>query len=176
MPIKLEFTDDQYPFEGFTHTRKVARAVALDENGNVAIHLIVRHDVFCGQTYYETPGGGVDEGETFEEAVVRECDEELGCVVEVGEYLGEVVDAYNLIKRKNINHYFLVYIKERKQKHFASLGDLMITETRYVPIDEAIRLYENLEDTQVAKLVKQRELPILKEAKRVLEMKAKQKQ
>lgn len=168
MPIELKLLDDQYPFEGFTHTRPIARAIAFDKDGNVAIHRICRNDIFCGQTYFETPGGGVDEGETYEQALVRECDEELGAKVEVGEYLGEVIDAYNLIKRQNVNRYYIAYIKEKTHKHFASLGDTMIQETIYVPLDEAIRLYENMEDKLLAKLVKQRELPILLEAKRIL--------
>ncbi|MCR5490911.1 MAG: NUDIX hydrolase [Bacilli bacterium] len=168
MAIKLELQDDQYPFTGFNHTRKVARAIALDESGKVAIHFIHREDMFCDQTYYETPGGGVDEGETFEEALIRECDEELGAVVEVGEFIGEVIDAYNLIGRKNINRFYFAYIKKRKQKHFASSGDQMIKDTLYLDIDEAIKLYEGMPDTLVSGLVKQRELPILREAKRLL--------
>lgn len=37
----------------------------------------------AGQIYYLFPGGGVDEGETHEEAAVREAHEELGLEVEL---------------------------------------------------------------------------------------------
>ena len=36
----------------------------------------------AGQVYWATPGGGVEEGETYEAAAVRELQEETGLVVE----------------------------------------------------------------------------------------------
>ena len=39
------------------------------------------------RTYWVFPGGGVDEGENRKEALVRECKEELGLDVEVGEMI-----------------------------------------------------------------------------------------
>ena len=38
-------------------------------------------------TYYVIPGGGQEHGENLHEAVIRECKEELGADVEVGELL-----------------------------------------------------------------------------------------
>ncbi|MCQ2742770.1 MAG: NUDIX hydrolase [Bacilli bacterium] len=167
----IRLKDDQYPFKGVTHVRDVARAIVLNEDGKIAIHRIYRNDVFCDQHYLETPGGGVDEGETPEEAVIRECEEELGYIVEVLEKIGRVDDFYNLIGRENHNFFFLCKIKEYKGKHFESDGDNFIQETIWIDIDEAISLYEKMEDTFVSKLVKQRELPMLKEAKKVLDNK-----
>lgn len=53
--------------------------ILLIENGKVA--LIERHR--AGLDYYVFPGGGVDEGETPEQAAVREAFEELGVEVVV---------------------------------------------------------------------------------------------
>lgn len=63
------------------------RAVAiLIEDGRVA--LMERHR--SGRHYFTFPGGGVDPGETAEQAVVREMEEETGLHVVVKQKLGEV--------------------------------------------------------------------------------------
>jgi len=159
------YQDDQYPFSGFDHLRQVARAIVINEEGKVALHHIKRNDMFCDQEYFETPGGGVDEGETPEEALVRECEEELGLIVEPIEELAVVKDAYNLIKRQNENHFFLAKAARKTKKHFESEGDAYIVGTLWITIDEAIKLMEEMDRTLVSGLVRQRELPVLRLAK-----------
>ena len=162
--MKLEFKlqDTEYPFQGFDHTREIARAFLFNDEGKVAIHRIYRDDMFCKQGYFETPGGGIDEYETPEEACKRECFEEIGCQIKVLKEIAIVEDAYNLIKRKNINHYYLAHLESNGKKHFESEGDQFIQETLWVSLEEAIKLYEEMPDEKVSLLVKQRELPILK--------------
>jgi 8-oxo-dGTP pyrophosphatase MutT (NUDIX family) len=58
----------------------------LIENGKVA--LIERHR--AGKHYYVFPGGGVDEGETPEQAAIREMEEETGLRVTVQRKLAEI--------------------------------------------------------------------------------------
>ena len=169
--LHLHLTDNEYPFTGFTHTRLVARAILLNEQNKIALHTLHRDDIFGNQTYLETPGGGVDEGETFEEAVKRECLEETGADIQIICRLGEVEDAYNLIGRKNINRFYLCRILSQKEKHFVSEGDGFIQHTDFYSIDEAISAYHKQEDRGVAGLVKRRELPLLLEAKNYLEIK-----
>ncbi|MBP5092374.1 MAG: NUDIX hydrolase [Bacilli bacterium] len=156
--------DTHYKYAGFTHKRVVARAFVLNEEGKIAIHRIFRDDMFGKEGYFETPGGGVDEGETPREAVVRECREELGVEIEPLEEVGVVDDAYNLIHRENENHYFLAKVVGKAEKHFVSDGDALIQETVWVPFEEALALYESMAETCVSGLVKQRELPMLQEA------------
>lgn len=160
--VSFSFQDDQYPFTGVSHLRKVARGIVLDEENRVAIHHIYRNDMFCDQHYFETPGGGVDEGEDFEQAFCRECREELGYEVEIICPLCDVHDFYNLIQRENHNRFFLARRKKQVGRHFASSGDLFIQETLYLPIEEWITRYEAQSDEKVAGLVKQRELPALR--------------
>ena len=62
-----------------------AAVVLIDQE---AIALIER--VRKGRTYYLFPGGGVEPGETPQVAAVRECREELGLDVQVGELLATV--------------------------------------------------------------------------------------
>ena len=166
--IHLDLKDSFYPFTGLDHDRQIARGIVFDDEGRIYLHYVGRDDIFGKQNYYETPGGGVDEGETFIQALKREIEEELGFEVEVKAVLGEVSDAYNLIKRHNINHYYLCSVLSRGQKHFASAGDNFILSSDPYSITEAIQAMESNEDAGVAGLVKARELPILKEARTVM--------
>ena len=169
--INLRLKDDQYPNNGITHTRNVSRAILLNENNEVCLLKINGYDDFGLRDYYETPGGGVDESETFEQALVRELDEEVGVNAEVIMFLGEVIDYYNLIYRKNINRYYLCKISSHTSIHHESLGDSLIEKIEYYHLEEAISKYSNMKSNGVSKLVKQRELPILLELKRLLEEK-----
>ena len=56
------------------------------DGGRVALVRRVR----AGRTYYTFPGGGVEEGETPEQAAVREAREELGLDVALTELAAEI--------------------------------------------------------------------------------------
>lgn len=56
--------------------RRAARAIVLDP----AERILLVHFRFPRGSFWATPGGGIDEGETPEQAVRRELDEEAGLV------------------------------------------------------------------------------------------------
>ena len=55
--------------------RTAARLLVLDDQGRV---LLFRHGDGHGREFWATPGGGVEPGETLQEAARREAGEELG--------------------------------------------------------------------------------------------------
>jgi len=63
-----------------TSPRHRACAAILDADPAHILMVLHSHD---GRTYWTLPGGGLDPGETFEQAVVREAWEETGLEVEV---------------------------------------------------------------------------------------------
>jgi len=60
--------------------RVSARAVVIHDN-------MILLNEFGDGLYYNLPGGGVEEGESIKEAVIREVIEETGLLVEVGKML-----------------------------------------------------------------------------------------
>lgn len=170
MENKFDFIDDQWPFTGVKEKRHVVRAVLLDENNNVCLEKIDDDDMFGHRDYYETPGGGVKEGESFSEALNRETSEELGWNCEIISPLGEVHDFYNLIQRENFNHFYLARRTKKVEQHLEPDERTRISKIIWVPIDEAIKLYQGMQNELVGKLVKQRELPILMIAKNKIDL------
>ncbi|MBQ7327945.1 MAG: NUDIX domain-containing protein [Clostridia bacterium] len=75
----LDMIEDPNPIK-----RKGARGIVVDADGKIAVFYKEKENV------YKLPGGGIDEGETAEQAFVRECFEEAGCVVEIVDALGVV--------------------------------------------------------------------------------------
>lgn len=78
-----------------------AGAIILDKNTN---KILLIHRFFRGREYYVFPGGGVEEGESVEEAAVREIKEETGLDAEIDKKLCEFYNEFD----KRINHFFLI--------------------------------------------------------------------
>lgn len=78
------------------------RASVLVTNGDKFV-LIFRHK--NGQDYYAIPGGGIEEGETPEQAAVREIQEELGLDIynleNISRIKTKIRDDYNFIANTN---------------------------------------------------------------------------
>ncbi|EKD99655.1 MAG: NUDIX hydrolase, partial [uncultured bacterium] len=69
--------------------RRSVRAVVFDSGNKIAMLYVKR----AGKLpYYTLPGGGVGKEETFDQAIVRECKEEIGCDIEIKRILGSIVE------------------------------------------------------------------------------------
>lgn len=169
MKLINRLEDTQFEKKEITHTREISRGVILNEKNEVAILKLYANDKFGLRDCYELPGGGVKEGESFLDAFKREAIEEVGYEVEVISEIGDVIDFYNLINRENHNHYFLGKTTKYLGIQMEEYEKTMIQKIEFVPIDIAIDLFEHRMFGHVGILVQQRELPILKIAKTMIE-------
>lgn len=64
--------------------QKRVRAIIIENGKLLTIKRVKEKEI-----YWVLPGGGIEDGESDIEALVRECHEELGVNVEVGEFVSE---------------------------------------------------------------------------------------
>lgn len=168
--LKIKLEDNEWPLEYIDHDRPIARAIVFDDEMNFYFVRAYRDDDFGKATLIETAGGGVEKNEDLNEAIKRELKEELGAEVQVICKLGEVSDYYNLIHRHNMNNYFLCKV--------ISFGEKRLTQdeiesfhlsTLKMSYEQALEEYERCRDSAVGRLVGNREVPVLKYAKNVID-------
>ncbi len=169
-PLEIELKDTEWPFEGTNHDRQIVRGIVFDNDKNFYFVKIHRNDIFANATLIETSGGGVENGENLEDAIVRELGEELGANIEIVCKLGVVSDYYNLIKRHNINNYYLCRVKSFGEKHMTDDEiNWFHLETLKVTYQEAVAEYESCKHCKLGRLLARRELPILHRAQEILD-------
>ena len=169
-PIHLTLTDTEWPFTHTSHDRTIVRAIVVDDNENFYFVRAERDDDFGRATIIETSGGGVEADEDLDSAIKRELSEELGAEVDILCKLGVVSDYYNLIHRHNINHYYLCRVTSFGEKHLMPDEiEQFHLSTLKLSYDEAVAEYELRTETPLGRLLAQRELPILRHAKQILD-------
>ncbi len=168
--LHLSLTDTEWPLTYTSHDRTIVRAIVVDDDHNFYFVRAERDDDFGRATIIETSGGGVEADEDLDTAIKRELSEELGADVDILCKLGVVSDYYNLIHRHNINHYYLCRAKSFGAKHLMPDEiEQFHLSTLKLSYDEAVAEYELRTETPLGRLLAQRELPILRHAKQILD-------
>ena len=168
--LSLHLRDEEWEYNGITHDRHIARAIVFDDDGYFYFVRVDRDDDFGRAIYIETAGGGVEPNENPDVAILRELQEELGATVEVVCKIGVVSDYYNLIKRHNINNYYLCRAISFGQKHMTEdeIHQFHLS-TLKISYEEAVAEYEKRRETSLGRIIYNRELLILKRAKEILD-------
>ncbi|MFK2825308.1 8-oxo-dGTP diphosphatase MutT [Bacillus sp. B190/17] len=107
-------------------TIKVVAAVCIDEQKNVLCAL--RSPDMSLPNLWEFAGGKVEAGETPQESLVREIQEELGCTIEVHELIEDIVHEYPTIIVNLLTYRTTIIEGTPKAKEHA--------EIKWVPLQE----------------------------------------
>ncbi|MBQ2900345.1 MAG: NUDIX hydrolase [Agathobacter sp.] len=168
--LTLRLQDEEWTFTYTDHDREIVRAIVFDDEGFFYFVRAERDDDFGKATLIETSGGGVEKGEDLLTAIKRELKEELGVCVEVLCKIGVVNDYYNLIHRHNINNYYLCKVVSFGEKNLMQdeIEEFHLS-TLKLAYEEAIDEYERCACTKIGRLVANRELPILRQARKILD-------
>ncbi|CAD7938434.1 unnamed protein product, partial [Amoebophrya sp. A25] len=119
----LQLQDAQQPLP----MRYAARMVAMDSATGEIPLLHCSRDLF-----WKLPGGGIEAGETPEEAVIRECREELGCEVVVEKSYGSFEDIRQA--EENYKNFFRHKSTTTTSSTGSSRSTLVLVATTGVPV------------------------------------------
>ena len=146
------------------HERLAACAVLFDNDGNVALLHVTKHN------YHKLPGGGVEEGESLEQGLRRELLEETGCEAEIGQEVGEIVDCREKIRGRNDSFCWIAKVVGAK-------GDTSFVadeiddqyKLEWAKLDEAIETMKTDKPTDYhGFFIQKRDLLFLEEAKKLI--------
>lgn len=119
-------------FETFTKTRAGCRAVVVRDE----MILLSRETV---SDWWLVPGGGMEEGETPEECVIREVGEETGLIVRP---LRQFLTLYEYYEEyRYISHYFICEVTGSGHMHLTDAEKQRGLEPRWIPLQEAVGLF-----------------------------------
>ena len=118
--------------------RKSARAILENEAGLIALQHLQNYG------FYKLPGGGVDAGETIEEALIREVKEEVGCVCAITAPVGIVIEYRDKYKLTQINYCFVARVTSEIGEPKFEEDEIKAGQTNvWVKPEEALGLLKN---------------------------------
>jgi 8-oxo-dGTP pyrophosphatase MutT (NUDIX family) len=142
--------------------RQAARAVVFDNEGKVALLFVSK------KNYHKLPGGGIEEGENIEEALRRECREEIGCEIKITGEIGRIIEYRPKWKiRQESFCYSAEVIGGKGEPSFTEGEKELEFSILWTGMDEAIKILEEEkpEDYQ-GKFILDRELSFLREVQK----------
>ena len=145
--------------------RRAARAVVFDSNKNIGILYVGKNN------YHKLPGGGLEGDESIEEALRRECLEEIGCNIEPFGELGEVIEYRDKWSLEQHSYCYLAnLVGEKGKPDFTQKEIDNGFEIKWVSLEEAIKLLESDKpEGYEGGFIQIRDSSFLKEAKNFLE-------
>jgi 8-oxo-dGTP diphosphatase len=169
-PVKIIHDADigsDIPAPDAYRERTSARAIVFNDEKKIATTYATKLRL------HKLPGGGVEEGETLEDALSRELIEEIGCRVKNVREFAIVEEYRNKYALHHTSHCFLAELAGEVGATDMDEDEIAVGfVNQWLPIEETIRVIESEigEETHDYqwKFIRQRELAFLKEAARIM--------
>lgn len=160
MKLLLTLNPENATDDSVLQNQKTARAVLLDGSGNIALMHISKFG------YHKLPGGGVEEGESIEGALRRECLEETGCEISIKEPLGRIVEYRKRYNLKQESFAYIAHVVEKKSSPQFEAGEIEEgSELVWIPLSQALELIKSENPGQYeGTFIVKREIAFLTEA------------
>lgn len=146
--------------------RGASRAVVFDLDNNVALlHSTKSH-------YHKLPGGGLEKGESVEDALRRELLEEIGCNIKNIRELGIIEEYRNKFELHQTSYCFIADLDGEKGPSNLTESEMEDAfETVWLSLDDAIKTLkgEVNVDHYEGKFIHRRDLAFLQSAKQALQ-------
>ena len=165
MQLLKEIKDAPIPQdESNIKVRKAVRAILFDENNQVPLLFSSKYN------YYKIPGGGIDLGETKQQALIRECHEEIGCDIEVQGEVGKIIEFRSKWDMKQISYCYYGKITKKAEPNFTPEEIEQGFEVVWMPFEEALNTINNDVplDKYLGEFVKQRDLVLFNKVKEII--------
>lgn len=122
-----------------TTERHAARAIIFNEEGRIALLYTEKHG------HHKLPGGGIDPGEDWTQALMREAVEEAGCHVRIRDlFIGQILEIRG--KDRLTQRSFCGVADVTEYRDAPSLTDDEIndgyTPPKWVTLDQAVQLFQ----------------------------------